>query len=227
LPKAVLGAVIIDAVVMGMIDVPEMRRLYRVKRFDFWIAVLAILGVLTTGVLGGIVIGVVLSVLWLIYVTATPAMPELGRAPGSHVFHELDVHPDAEQFPGILALRLDGGLYFVTADALGDRIREAVVAADETPVRAVVLDCQGIDFIDSQGSAKIGELIDLGSAHDITLRLARIKPVVRDVLARDGILERLGRDHVHADVDAAVKAQLAAERAGAAELAAATAPSPG
>ena len=100
LPKAVLGAVIIDAVVMGMIDVPEMRRLYRVKRFDFWIAVLAILGVLTTGVLGGIVIGVVLSVLWLIYVTATPAMPELGRAPGSHVFHELDVHPDAEQVPG-------------------------------------------------------------------------------------------------------------------------------
>ena len=128
LPKAVLAAVIIDAVVMGMIDVPEMRRLYRVKRFDFWIAVLAILGVLSTGVLGGIVIGVVLSVLWLIYVSATPEMPELGRAPGSHVFHELDVHPDAEQFPGILALRLDGGLYFVTADALGDRIREAVVA---------------------------------------------------------------------------------------------------
>ena len=217
LPKAVLAAVIIDAVVMGMIDVPEMRRLYRVKRFDFWIAVLAILGVLSTGVLGGILIGVVLSVLWLIYVSATPEMPELGRAPGSHVFHELDVHPDAEQFPGILALRLDGGLYFVTADALGDRIREAVVAEDETPVRAVVLDCQGIDFIDSQGSAKIGELIDLGRAHDITLRLARVKPAVSEIFERDGILDRLGRDHVHADVNAAVAAQLADERAASAE----------
>ena len=212
LPKAVLGAVIIQAVIMGMIDIPELRRLYRVKRFDFWIAVLAILGVLSLGVLGGIVIGVVLSVLWLIYVSATPAMPELGRAPGSHVFHELEVHPDAEQFPGILALRLEGGLYFVTADALGDRIRDAVVA-DTDPVRAVVLDCQGIDFIDSQGSAKVGELVELGRAHDITLRLARLKPAVRDVLERDGVLDRLGRDHVHADVNAAVTAQLADERA--------------
>jgi anti-anti-sigma factor len=141
-------------------------------------------------------------------------MPVLGRAPGSHVFHELEVHPDAEQFPGILALRLDGGLYFVTADALGDRIREAVVAT-EPAVHAVVLDCQGIDFIDSQGSAKVGELADLGRVHGITLRLARIKPSVREVLERDGIFDRIGRDRVHADVNEAVVAQLAADaRAG-------------
>ena len=72
LPKAVLAAIIIDAVVFGMIDIPELRRLYRVTRFDFWIAVAAILGVLSAGVLAGVVIGIVLSLGWLVYVATQP-----------------------------------------------------------------------------------------------------------------------------------------------------------
>jgi len=211
LPKAVLGAVIIEAVISGMIDIPEMRRLYRVKRFDFGIAVAAILGVLSFGVLAGIVIGVALSLGWLVYVTVTPRMPVLGRAPGTHVFRELDAHPDDEQFAGILALRLDGGLFFGTADALGDHIREVALSADP-PLTAVVLDCQGMDFIDSQGSAKLGEFVDLARANDIAFRLARVKPSVLEVLSRDGVLERVGADHIHSDVNEAVTAQLSSAR---------------
>ena len=211
LPKAVLGAVIIEAVISGMIDIPEMRRLYRVKRFDFGIAVAAILGVLSFGVLAGIVIGVVLSLGWLVYVTVTPRMPVLGRARGTHVFRELDAHPDDEQFPGILALRLEGGLFFGTADALGDRIREVAASADPA-LTAVVLDCQGMDFVDSQGSAKLGEFVDLAQANDIAFRLARVKPSVLEVLSRDGVLERVGADHIHNDVNEAVTAQLASTR---------------
>jgi SulP family sulfate permease len=86
LPKVVLGAVIIDAVVFGMIDAAELRRLYRVTRFDFWIAVAAIIGVLSVGVLAGVVIGVVLSLGWLIYVATRPPMPLLGRERGTQVF---------------------------------------------------------------------------------------------------------------------------------------------
>ena len=100
LPKAVLGAIIIDAVVFGMIDVPELRRLYRVTRFDFWIAVAAILGVLSAGVLAGVVIGVVLSLGWLVYVATQPPMPLLGREAGTQVFRDLVDHPDDETFPG-------------------------------------------------------------------------------------------------------------------------------
>ncbi|MET1231420.1 MAG: sulfate permease [Candidatus Limnocylindrales bacterium] len=212
LPKAVLAAVIIDAVVGGMIDVPELRRLYRVKPFDFWIAVAAIVGVLTFGVLGGIIVGVILSLIWLVYINATPEMPVLGRAPGSHVWRELDAHPDDERVPGILAIRLDGGLSFVTADALGDRIREIAVAADP-PVRAVVLDCQGIDFIDSQGSAKLREFVELARLNQVVFRLARVKPSVMEILARDGVVAELGSDRIHADVHEAVTAQLGSDRA--------------
>src|SRR5262249_30845315 len=89
LPTAVLGALIIDAVVFGMIDIAELRRLYRVKRFDFWIAIAAFLAVLSAGVLAGVVIGVALSLAWLVYVTTAPAMPLLGREADTQVFREV------------------------------------------------------------------------------------------------------------------------------------------
>ena len=162
LPKPVLAALIIEAVVMGMMDVPEMRRLARVARFDFWIAVAAIVGTLVFGVLAGVMIGIALSLLWLISVATRPSMPELGREPGTEDFRELDDHPDDERFPGVAVLRLDGGLFFATSDALEDRIRD--VALSTEGLTAVVLDCAGIDFIDSQGAAKLGEIVDLAES---------------------------------------------------------------
>ncbi len=100
LPKAVLAAIIIDAVVFGMIDIPELRRLYRVTRFDFWIAVAAILGVLSAGVLAGVVIGVVLSLGWLIYVATRPPMPLLGREPDTQVFRDIAREPERRDIRG-------------------------------------------------------------------------------------------------------------------------------
>ena len=94
-----LAALIIEAVVMGMMDVPEMRRLARVQSFDFWIAIAAIVGTLVFGVLAGVMIGIGLSLLWLVSVATHPQMPFLGREPGTQVFRELDEHPDDEQSP--------------------------------------------------------------------------------------------------------------------------------
>jgi anti-anti-sigma factor len=209
LPKPVLAAVIIEAVVFGMMDVAAMRRMWRVKRSDFWIALAALLGVLTFGVLPGVVIGVVLSVGWLVHVVTRPAMPTLGRERGTHVFRELDAFPNDETFPGVLVVRLDGGLYFVTAGALEDRIRELAVTAEPLP-RAVILDCKSVNFIDSQGSAQLGSLVDQSRRHGVTFRLARVKPAVLEVLGRDGVVERLGREHIHEDVNQAVEAESAA-----------------
>ena len=211
LPTPVLAAVIIEAVVMGMMDVPEMRRLRRVKPGDFWIAVAAVVGVLTFGVLAGIVIGALLSVGWLVYVTTRPQMPVLGRMPGSHVFRELEAHPDDEVYAGIIALRLESGLFFATADALNDRLRELVMASP-APVTAVVLDCADIPFVDSQGSASLGEMVELARINGIRVRLARVKPAVLAVLERDDVLAALGEDHVHDDVHQAVETQRRIDR---------------
>ena len=129
LPKPVLAALIIEAVVMGMMDLPEMRRLARVQRFDFWIAVAAIVGTLVFGVLAGVVIGIGLSLLWLISVATRPNIPTLARA-GHPGLPRADDHPDDEQFPGIVVIRMDGGLFFATSDALEDRVREIIHATD-------------------------------------------------------------------------------------------------
>jgi len=206
LPKAVLGAIIIDAVVFGMIDVAELRRLRRVTPFDFWIAVAAIVGVLSAGVLAGVVIGVALSLGWLVYVATRPPMPLLGRETGTQVFRDLGEHPDDETIPGVAVLRLDGGLFFATAEALEDRFRGVV--EDHRPVHALVLDLEGVNFVDSQGAAKLTELHELAEADGVTLRLARVKPHVLAVLRADGLLERIGEDHVHGNVHRAVVAQL-------------------
>jgi SulP family sulfate permease len=207
LPKAVLGAVIIDAVVFGMIDISELRRLYRVTRFDFWVAAAAIIGVLSAGVLAGVVIGVALSLAWLIYVATRPPMPLLGREAGTQVFRDLDENPGDETFPGIAVLRLDGGLFFATAEALDGRIRG--VTDDRHPVRALVLDLEGVDFVDSQGAAKLAEIHEAVSDNGVSLRLARVKPPVFKVLQADGIVELIGADHVHGNVDRALEAELA------------------
>ena len=149
-----LAAIIIDAVVFGMIDIPELRRLYRVTRFDFWVAIAAILGVLSAGVLAGVVIGIVLSLGWLIYVATQPSMPLLGREPDTQVFRDIQENPADQTFEGIVVLRLDGGLFFATAEALENRIRGLV----DDDVRALVLDLEGVNFVDSQGSAKLAEI---------------------------------------------------------------------
>jgi len=211
LPKAVLGALIIDAVVFGMIDLPELRRLRRVARFDFWIAVAAILGMLSSGVLAGVLIGVVLSLGWLIHVATAPPMPLLGREPGTQVFRDLDENPGDETFPGIVVLRLDSGLFFATSQALEDRVR-ALADAGAAPLRALVLDLEGVNFIDSQGAEQLATINELLQSDGATLRLARVKPNVLAVLRADGFVDQLGADRLHGNVHRAVVAQLAAMR---------------
>jgi sulfate permease, SulP family len=208
LPKAVLGAVIIEAVTTGMMDFAELRRLYAVKRSDFWIAIAAIAGVVLGGVLAGVVIGVVLSIFWLLRVVTSPAMPLLGRARGTHVFRELDDHPEDERIPGVIAFRLDGALFFVTADSLEDRIHE-FVKDSECPPEVVIFDCQSVNFIDSQGAGKLVDIADYLHANDVSFRMARVKPRVIEVLERDGLIQRIGPANFHLDVNEAVEAYLA------------------
>jgi SulP family sulfate permease len=207
LPKAVLAAIIIDAVVFGMIDVRELRRLYRVTRFDFWIAIAAIVGVLSVGVLAGVVVGVALSLGWLIYVATQPAMPVLGQEPDTQVFRDLSENPDDQTYDGIAVLRLDGGLFFATAEALENRIRSLT---DADPLQALVLDLEGVNFVDSQGAAKLAEIHDFLQAENVTFRVARLKPQVLAVLSADGVVDLIGRERIHGNVHRAVEAELAA-----------------
>jgi SulP family sulfate permease len=199
LPEPVLAALIIEAVVMGMMDLPAMRRLYRVSRGDFWIAIAAILGVIGAGVLAGVVIGIVLSIVWLVYRSANPDMPELGRKSESQVFRSLEDHPDGETTPGLVILRFDAGLFFANSDSLEDRLRELVLTA-EPPLRVIVLDFEGVNFIDAQGSGEVGTIVDSAARTGISVRLTRVKRPVREMLQRDGLIDKIGAGNVYGNV---------------------------
>ncbi|KQN86688.1 SulP family inorganic anion transporter [Arthrobacter sp. Leaf69] len=208
LPKPVLAALIIEAVVMGMMNVPEMRRLARVQKFDFWIAIAAIAGTLIFGVLAGVIIGIGLSLIWLVGVATHPQMPVLGRERGTQVFREVDDHPGDEVIPGVAVIRFDGGLFFATADALEDRLRDIIQSTHG--ITGIVLDCAGINFVDSQGTAKMAEIVKLTREAGVNLRLARLKPAVRATLARDGVIERMGEGMIHGNIFRAVEAEQSA-----------------
>ena len=173
-------------------------------RFDFWIAVAAIVGVLSAGVLAGVVIGVVLSLGWLVYVATRPPMPLLGREPGTQVFRDIDQNPDDETLPGHRVLRLDGGLFFATAEALEDRIRGA---ADERPLRALVLDLEGVNFVDSQGAAKLTEIHEFLDADGVDApRRPGQAAGSRGCSKPTGSPTWIGPDHMHGNVHRAVEA---------------------
>ena len=207
LPKAVLAAVIIDAVVFGMIDVPAVRRLFRVKRFDFWIAMAALVGVLTFGVLAGVVIGIVLSIIWLVHVSTRPNIVELGNQPGTQVFGDLASYSEGVTFPGLVVIRVDGGLFFATADALQDQLRDMLLDR-EPPVRTVIIDFGSVNFIDSQGAEKLRELNEIAADQGLALHLSNLKADVREVLEADGLLELFGAGRIHAKTYLAVQAHV-------------------
>lgn len=205
LPQAVLGALIIEAVVSGMMNLPEMRRLFRVKKVDFWIAIVALLATVIFGVLAGVVIGIGLSLIWLIAVATHPQMPTLGRERGTQVFREIDTNPGDEILPSVSVVRFDGGLFFATADALEDHVREVIQANPR--LTGIVLDCGGINFIDSQGAASMADIVRLVRDAGVQLRLTRLKPGPRSVLEREGVITLIGADHIHGNIHRAVAAE--------------------
>ena len=207
LPEAVLGAVIIEAMVMGVMDVPEMKRLFHVKRFDFYGALAALLGVLTFGILPGVAIGVALSFIWLVAVSAVPTIPELGRKPDSDAFYDIEQHPDGQTYPGLSILRFDGGLVFVNADALTDRMRDIYVRANST-LSGIILSMEGVDYIDAVGADALKKIANAGKSANVAIYLARVKSQVTDVLNRDGVVDLIGADHIHDDIAAAVEMHL-------------------
>ena len=199
LPEPVLAAIIIDAVVFGMIDIGEMKRLFAVNRPDFWIAVVAILGVLSAGVLAGVVIGVLLSIFRLVFLSTTPDTKVLGRWPGTQAFGDTGEHEDLITYPGVLVLRFDASLFFATSDPFEDEVRTLLQQADPAAT-VVVIDFEGVDLIDAQGSAQVRSVNTLVRAHGAHLRLARMKSDVRRMLERDGVVDVIGTENIYPNV---------------------------
>ena len=205
LPQAALGAIVITAVIFGLFKVKEMGRLRRLSRTEFWLAMAALLGVLTFGSLKGVFIGVSLSLLWLIWRSSHPAIPMLGRMPDGKAYHSLENHPEAITQPGLVIIRFDGPLFFATASSLRLRIRE-LTHNIEPPVKAVILDMESTNIIDLEGSDELREIGKELEELKISFYLSRVKDTIKQILVKDGVLEIIPDDRFYTSVESAVEA---------------------
>ncbi|CCH89351.1 Sulfate transporter [Modestobacter italicus] len=212
LPEATLAAVVIAAVV-ELVDVPALRRLYRVwtpqlggiygwaARADFLAALAALLGVLVFDTLPGLFIGIAVSLVLLLHRASRPHIARLARGTDPGAWLDTDRHPDLTPDPSVLVVRVESGLFFANAD----HVRATVRGLCTPSTRAVVLDAQTASFIDVTATDVLTQLAqDLARRH-VTLAIAHPIGQTRDVLRRAAASTGVTLDS-HPDVDAAVAA---------------------
>ena len=191
LPKAVLAAVVLNAV-SGLLDFPVLIRMWRVSRLDFYAAAIALGAVLLLGILQGILLAALASILMLLTRTAKPHVAFLGRIPGTSLYSDMARHPDNEPLPGALAFRPETSLIYVNADAVLESVLRRLRATDPPDIHLVVCDLSASPYVDLGGSRMLHDLHGEIAARGASLRIIGAHGSVRDLLRADGIGEKVG-----------------------------------
>ncbi|MFN8484182.1 MAG: SulP family inorganic anion transporter [Anaerolineae bacterium] len=204
LPEAVLAALIIHAV-WHIIASRKLQNIRLASPVEFWFGALAFAGVLLIDVLEGMIIGVVASLVFVIYRTSRPHISSLGRVPGvPGAYADLDRHPEDIPIPGMLIVRVDAQLYYANALTVRDRVK-AMITDLATPPRAVILDAAAWDQIDLTSVEVMTALVKDLHGKGIEVYLAEVHKPVLEYGRKMGLLELIGEDHVFPTVDLAVR----------------------
>jgi high affinity sulfate transporter 1 len=190
LPSVVLAAIVLVAV-KGLIDLRELRHLRLVSRFEFRISMAALAGVLLLGILRGVLLAALISVLMFLGRAARPRVSVLGRVPGTRRYSDLEHGPDNERIPGVLILRVEASLLYFNAENVREQIWEKVLSAAE-PLRLVVCDLSNSPYVDVPGARMLARLHRDLAARGAELRVAEAHKEVRDLLRAEGMGERVG-----------------------------------
>jgi len=209
LPEATLGAIVVHAV-WKLIDFKKLSRMLAVRKKDFYAGLASFVGVLIFGILEGVIIGVVLSLLILIYRASFPSATELGRVEigDRETYVSLADSDEAQRRNGIVVHRFDADLIFSNANGFADSVREMLYES-EPQAFAVVLDCEQMTVIDMTGAMALQELTAELRDNNVDVHLARIHGDAFEVARRSGVLDDVGEANVHTTVAEAVNAALA------------------
>jgi MFS superfamily sulfate permease-like transporter len=190
LPQPVLAAVVLVAVA-GLVKVSVLQRLWRVDRTEFIVAAAALIGVLGQGLLRGVLIGCVISLIMLLRRASTPHVAFLGRIPGSRRFSDSARHPDNEPVPGMLLFRVEASILYFNADHVCDAVLDQV-RASPTPPRLVVADLSSSPHVDLTGAEMLASLHGELAKQGISLQLVETRASVRDTLRMEGLEDKVG-----------------------------------
>jgi sulfate permease, SulP family len=214
LPQPVLAAVVLVAVA-GLFKLSALRQMWRSDRKEFTVAMAAFLGVLGSGLLRGVMIGAIISLVQLLRLASQSPVAVLGRVPGTRRFSDRDRHPDNEPTPGVLVLRPESSVIYFNVERMCDAIRDRIRACAPRP-GLIVLDLSAAAHVDMQSAHTLAALADEVRAMGIKVQAVEALAWVRDRLRREGVDARLGGISRFTSVADAVEAfQGGAEPAGA------------
>ena len=206
LPTVALGAIIIVASI-GLIDMATFRFLRQVNPAEFWLAVVTAFGVLTVGILGGILVAVVLSLVNILYHLRHPhdALLDDVDVAGGTIYRGVTDKETALTEPGLIVYRFDAPLVFANAAFFTERLEELVENAG-TELKCVILDAEAISDFDSTAAEALENLNADLERHSVELWIARANGPLRELMHLTGLTDRIGKDNIYPSVRAAVVA---------------------
>jgi MFS superfamily sulfate permease-like transporter len=206
LPSAALAGIVANAV-LKLIEVEELRHLFRVRRSEFWVAVACLVSVLVLGPLKGILIAFLLSLIDLLRRVSIPSTAVLAGAPGQDRFVAASRYPEASPTPGLLIYRFSAPLIFANANFFEGQVEDLVETA-APPVQWFVLDGEAITDIDVTGAEALEQIIDWLGERSIDFAMTRVSGRLEERLQTYGLLTRIGRQRIYASNREVTKAFL-------------------
>jgi MFS superfamily sulfate permease-like transporter len=202
LPNTALAAVVIASAI-GLFEVSDLRRIYRIQQWEFWLSMTCFAGVATFGAIPGIALAIVIAVIEFLWDGWRPHSAVLGRVDQVQGYHDITRYPGAHLIPGLVLFRWDAPLFFANAELFSARIRDAV-ARSPTPVRTIVVAAEPVTSIDVTAADIVCELNEALRASGIEMCFAEMKDPVKDKLKRFGIFTHFGEKKFFATIEEAV-----------------------
>ena len=206
LPSSALAAVVIAAAI-GLFQFADLRRIFRIQQWEFWLSIVCFLGVAVFGVIPGIGIAIVITVIEFLWDGWRPHYAVLGRVEGVRGYHDIQRYPAARQVPGLVLFRWDAPLFFANAELFHQRVLEAI-AQSPTPVRRIIVTAEPVTSIDVTSADMLAELNHALTESGIELAFAEMKDPVKDKLRRFELFERFGAANFYPTIGSAVDAYL-------------------
>ena len=204
LPHTALAAVVIASAI-GLVEVSDLRRIYRIQRWEFWLSIACFAGVATFGAIPGIGLAIVIAVIEFLWDGWRPHSAVLGRVERVKGYHDITRYPEARVIPGLVLFRWDAPLFFANAELFHERVLDAI-ANSPTPVRWLVVAAEPVTSVDVTAADAVCELDDTLRGAGIELCFAEMKDPVKDKLKRFGLFTRFGEQTFFATLGEAVSA---------------------
>jgi high affinity sulfate transporter 1 len=206
LPKTALAAVVIASAI-GLIEVTDLKRIYRIQPWEFWLSIICFVGVAVLGAIPGIGLAIAIAIIQFLWDSWRPHSAVLGRAQGVKGYHDMTRYPDARRIPGLVLFRWDAPLFFANAELFKERVLDAV-AKSPTPVRWLVVAAEPVTGVDVTAGDTVAELDHALHAMGIELCFAELKDPVKDKLKRFGLFAQLGENFFFPTIGVAVSRYL-------------------